>query len=84
MTKLLCPNESEINYFILFFVSTAATLDKKGASITWGAKDTEDFGVSSDRLHLRQILLGHSAKPDEYNVIEVSKTIAHKKCFSIF
>lgn len=28
--------------------------------------------MNADRLHLRQILLGHTAKENEYNVIEVS------------
>lgn len=72
----------ELNFFFfLFSIShvSAVTLDKKGASVTWGAKDTEDFGATSDRLHLRQILLGHTAKPDEYNVVEVSM-----KCTNIF
>lgn len=29
--------------------------------------------MNADRLHLRQILLGHTAKENEYNVVEVSK-----------
>lgn len=78
--------ESEINVLLSFDSISAATLDKKGASVTWGAKDTEDFGASSERLHLRQILLGHSAKPDEYNVVEVSITKKKKinQFFHIF
>lgn len=52
---------------------TGATLDKNGASATWDtkAKGGED-SVNADRLHLRQILLGHTAKENEYNVVEVS------------
>lgn len=49
-----------------------ATLDKNGASTTWDTKVKGDDSSNADRLHLRQILLGHTAKENEYNVIEVS------------
>lgn len=49
-------------------------MDKKGASVTWDCSKagTDEESLNSDRLHLRQILLGHTAKEGEYNVIEVS------------
>lgn len=46
--------------------------------MTWDSKNEADGEVegeeqlNADRLHLRQILLGHTAKENEYNVVEVS------------
>lgn len=54
-----------------------ATLDKNGASATWDTKGKGEDTVNADRLHLRQILLGHTAKANEYNVVEVSQTNTH-------
>lgn len=66
------------NKLLLILFITAVTLDKNGASVTWDAKNSSELSVPSDRLHLRQILLGHTAKVDEYNVIEVSKHFQFK------
>lgn len=52
----------------------AATLDKKGATVTC-LKEPENVDLhryEEKRLHIRQILLGHTAKENEYNVVEVS------------
>lgn len=54
---------------------TGATLDKKGASITWDSKPENEDVMNTDRLHLRQILLGHTAKENEYNVVQVNNEI---------
>lgn len=62
------------HFFWLFSDEIGATLDKKGASITWDSKAKSEDTLNADRLHLRQILLGHTAEEDEYNVIEVSQT----------
>lgn len=53
-------------------LKTGATLDKKGAKITWESKPDNEDVMNSDRLHLRQILLGHTAKENEYNVVQVN------------
>lgn len=58
--------------FALILNWIGATLDKKGASVTWDSKSESEESMNADRLHLRQILLGHTAKENEYNVIEVS------------
>lgn len=50
---------------------TGVSLDKKDASVTWDVK-SDEYENASDRLHIRQILLGHTAKEGEYNVVEVS------------
>lgn len=50
--------------------------------MTWDSK-TEEENLNNDRLHLRQILLGHSAKEGEYNVVEVS-THAIKRASHFF
>ncbi|XP_055303302.1 nucleoplasmin-like protein [Sitodiplosis mosellana] len=55
-----------------------ATLDKKGASITWDSKAESEESLNADRLHLRQILLGHTAKENEYNVVEVETLSANE------
>lgn len=57
---------------LISFLVAGATLDKNGASATWDTKAKGEDTVNADRLHLRQILLGHTAKENEYNVVEVS------------
>lgn len=52
-------------------ISSGVSLDKKDASVTWDGK-TEEFENASERLHIKQILLGHTAKDGEYNVVEVN------------
>lgn len=61
-------------FILCSFVAT--TLDKKGASVTWGSKELQETISSPDRLHLRQILLGHTAKEGEYNVVEVQSNFS--------
>lgn len=58
---------------LLFFFcpNKAATLDKNGASVTWDAKSNDEYTINADRLIIRQVLLGHTAKENEYNVVEV-------------
>lgn len=56
----------------IYSLIKGATLDKKGASVTWDSKSKSEESFNADRLHLRQILLGHTANEDEYNVVEVS------------
>lgn len=53
------------------FANEGVSLDKKDASVTWDVK-SDEYENASDRLHIRQILLGHTAKEGEYNVVEVS------------
>lgn len=54
-------------------IETGVTLAKRGASVTWDPKsDDTDEGLSADRLHIRQLLLGHEAKENEFSVVEVS------------
>lgn len=48
--------------------SIATTLDKSGATSTWQPLEWEP----AQRLAIRQLMLGHTAKADEYNVVEVS------------
>lgn len=62
----------DITTFLLSTILAGATLDKNGASATWDTKAKGEETVNADRLHLRQILLGHTAKENEYNVVEVS------------
>lgn len=64
-------------------ILAATTLEKSGASVVWGLKDREEFSSPPDRLHLRQILLGHTAKADEYNVVEVSQIRPAETSFSL-
>lgn len=47
---------------------TATTLDKAGATSTWQPLEWEP----AQRLAIRQLMLGHTAKEDEFNVVEVS------------
>lgn len=48
--------------------SIATKLDKSGATSTWQPLEWEP----AQRLAIRQLMLGHTAKADEYNVVEVS------------
>lgn len=53
---------------------TGITLENAGASVTWdpvGNADTE-LQTANFKLHIKQILLGHTAKEGEYNVVQVS------------
>lgn len=59
----------------MLFFNKGVSLDKKGASVTWDSKHVDENAYYADRLHIRQILLGHTAKAGEYNVVEVSKRI---------
>lgn len=56
-----------------FALPTEVTLKGANATATWNPfeKSGEYPGVNY-KLFLRQILLGHEAKPDEYNVIEAT------------
>lgn len=60
------------NHFLL-----ATTLDKEQASSTWQPLQWEP----GQRLAIRQLMLGHTAKENEFNVIEVSVEISNKKYF---
>lgn len=57
----------------------AATLDKKEPATTWQSLEWEP----DQRLQLRQIMLGHTAKENEYNVIEVNQFETFYKILSI-
>lgn len=77
--KIIC---NQLIEFVFIFANwIGATLDKKGASVTWDSKSESEESMNADRLHLRQILLGHTAKENEYNVVEVSR---EKKICSIY
>lgn len=57
------------------FVSIATTLDKAEATSTWQPLQWEP----GQRLAIRQLMLGHTAKENEFNVIEVSDLIKLKR-----
>lgn len=44
------------------------SLNKDKDTTTW---EQEVSGALQTKLHIKQLLLGHDAKPDEYNVIEL-------------
>lgn len=74
MSKILLVLEMKMNEIL--FNATATTLDKAGASSTWQPLQWEP----AQRLAIRQLMLGHTAQPDEFNVIEVSaKSELNKK-----
>lgn len=51
----------------------ATTLDATNKSVKWNViGDTKEFPNPFYKLIVRQFLLGHTAKEDEYNVVEVS------------
>lgn len=60
---------------MVFIIAT--TLEKAGASSTWEPLQWEP----AQRLAIRQLMLGHTAKADEYNVIEVSNKKQFKNTF---
>lgn len=60
----------------IFLISLGATLDKAGATVTWHINDNgedqdQDQEHQGYKLYIKQILLGHTAKEGEYNVVEV-------------
>lgn len=50
------------------FCELATTLDSAGATSTWKPLEWEP----AQRLAIRQLMLGHTAKENEFNVVEVS------------
>jgi len=46
------------------------TLSKAGASVTWDPENKDELS-SNFKLIIKQILLGHEAKENEFNVVEV-------------
>lgn len=58
----------------LLFCILATTLDATNKTVKWDVVgDTKEFPNPFYKLIVRQFLLGHTAKDDEYNVVEVSK-----------
>lgn len=58
-------------YFSYLIVAT--TLDASNKTVKWDVVgDTKEFPNPFYKLIIRQILLGHTAKDNEYNVVEVS------------
>lgn len=50
----------------------ALTLNEAGASATWDPLgNAEEHTGANYKLHIRQILLDHTAKEGEYNVVQV-------------
>lgn len=68
---------------IFRFLLAGITLENAGASVTWdpvGNADTE-LQTANFKLHIKQILLGHTAKEGEYNVVQVSSVaFVQKQC----
>lgn len=59
---------------IIIWKIAGATLSEAGASTTWDpVASTEDYQTANYKLQIKQILLGHTAKADEYNVVQVKK-----------
>lgn len=49
-------------------------MSEAGASVSWDpVGNTEDYQSANYKLQIKQILLGHTAKADEYNVVQVRK-----------
>lgn len=65
-----------MKFSVLSFLILATTLDATNKSVKWDVVgDTKDFPNPFYKLIVRQFLLGHTAKEDEYNVVEVSIVI---------
>lgn len=47
------------------------TLSQAGASVTWDPERPKDEYPENFKLIIKQILLGHQAKENEYNVVQV-------------
>lgn len=56
----------------------ATTLDKAGASSTWQPLQWDPV----QRLAIRQLMLAHTAKENEFNVIEVSQNVKNERKMS--
>lgn len=70
--KLMLKHRLTFLFSLIYMIAT--TLDKSGATSTWQPLEWEP----AQRLAIRQLMLGHTAKPNEYNVIEVSELIENK------
>lgn len=56
---------------MLVFFSVGVTLSEAGASVTWDPEIKDDYPCNF-KLIIKQILLGHQAKENEYNVVQVN------------
>lgn len=66
-----------------FFIAT--TLDSTNKSVKWDVVgDTKEFPNPFYKLIVRQFLLGHTAKEDEYNVVEVSTVSLTSTNFPVY
>lgn len=63
-----CRLMAENIYLIYLFCALAATLDKAEATSVWQPPEWEP----NQRLAIRQLMLSHKAKANEFNVVEVS------------
>lgn len=63
-------NESIFILFSLFSIIIGITLTKENPTATWDPENKEDF-VRTNKLIIKQFLLGSQAKADEFNVVEV-------------
>lgn len=56
------------NIYLIYLFCVAATLDKAEATSVWQPPEWEP----NQRLAIRQLMLSHKAKANEFNVVEVS------------
>lgn len=59
----------------MHFVLLAVTLTGKDAQVEWDVLSNDDDYPRGQKLIIKQILLGHDAKDDEFNVVEVSDIV---------
>lgn len=65
--------------FIISYVVLAVTLTGKDPQVEWDVLSNDDDYPRGQKLIIKQILLGHEAKDDEFNVVEVSCFICTRK-----
>lgn len=72
-TSQMCRHLSEIVEQIYnknFQLFAGVTLSQPGASVTWDPENKDEY-PNNFKLIIKQILLGHEAKENEFNVVEV-------------
>lgn len=65
----------DIYYITVRFIFSGVTLSQAGASVTWDPENKDEF-PNNFKLIIKQILLGHEAKENEFNVVEVRSRIS--------
>lgn len=68
----IVENIQHLGFISIVQLFAGVTLSQSGASVTWDPENKDEY-PNNFKLIIKQILLGHEAKENEFNVVEVRK-----------